>query len=265
MDIYQIDNSNLALGYILLVIPVFFLWYFQTGLVKDTLISAIRMTIQLLLVGVYLEYIFEINSWWINFLWVVVMVFIASYTITKRSGLTIKVFILPILFSISISLLIIDTYFFGLVIRLDNFFDARYFIPITGMLLGNCLRTNIIALNSFYLSLKKDETLYRFFIANGATRNEAIKYFMRDSLQKAFNPTIATMSVIGLISLPGMMTGQILGGSSPNVAIKYQIMLMLTIFVSAMISVILSILLSNLFIFNKFDNLKYRIIDTKGL
>lgn len=260
MDIYTINNLNLALGYILLIVPLFFLWYFQTGLLKDTLISALRMTVQLLLIGVYLEYIFKLNLWWINLLWVVVMVVIASYTITKRSGLTIKVFILPILFSISISLLIIDTYFFGLVIQLDNFFDARYFIPITGMLLGNCLRTNIIALNSFYSRLKKEETLYRFFIANGATRGEAVKYFIKDALQKAFNPTIATMSVVGLISLPGMMTGQILGGSSPNVAIKYQIMLMLTIFVSAMITVILSILISNLFVFNKFDNLKYKIL-----
>ena len=64
---------------------------------------------------------------------------------------------------------------------------------------------------------------------------------MREALIKSFNPTIASMAVMGLVALPGTMTGQILGGSSPNVAIKYQIMLMITIFSSSLISVLLTL------------------------
>jgi len=79
---------------------------------------------------------------------------------------------------------------------------------------------------------------------------------MREALGTAFNPLIASISVTGLISLPGMMTGQILGGSSPNVAIKYQIMLMLTIFVSTIISVVITIIIANRFIFDKYGNMK---------
>ena len=63
---------------------------------------------------------------------------------------------------------------------------------------------------------------------------------MKDALKKAFNPTIATTAVMGLISLPGMMTGQILGGSEPGVAVKYQIMLLITIFSSAIMNVVLN-------------------------
>ena len=93
-------------------------------------------------------------------------------------------------------------------------------------------------------------------MANGATRNEALNPFMKDALKKAFNPTIATTAVMGLISLPGMMTGQILGGSDPSVAVKYQIMLLITIFSSAIMNVVLTILFSNRFAFDAFDNLK---------
>ena len=72
----------------------------------------------------------------------------------------------------------------------------------------------------------------------------------------AFNPTIATTAIMGLISLPGMMTGQILGGSDPGVAVKYQIMLMITIFSSSILNVVLTIFLSNRFAFDAYDNLR---------
>ena len=79
---------------------------------------------------------------------------------------------------------------------------------------------------------------------------------MRDALKIAFNPTIATTAIMGLISLPGMMTGQILGGSDPGVAVKYQIMLMITIFSSSILNVVLTIFLSNRFAFDAYDNLR---------
>jgi putative ABC transport system permease protein len=79
---------------------------------------------------------------------------------------------------------------------------------------------------------------------------------MREALKTAFNPLIASITVIGLISLPGMMTGQILGGSSPEVAIKYQVMLMLTIFVATLLSVVLTITLANRLVFDGLGNMK---------
>ena len=128
------------------------------------------------------------------------------------------------------------------------------------MLLGNCIRSNILGLSSYYNKLQKEQTLYKYALANGATKKEALFPYMRNSLKTSFAPTIATMAVVGLISLPGMMTGQILGGSSPTVAIKYQIMLMITIFVSSIMTVVLTIFISNRFIFDSFHNLRTKII-----
>ena len=256
-DIGWID---LTIGYLLIIIPIAIFSYFQTGMIKSTLIAIGRMTIQLILVGLYLQIIFDINSIWINIAWVLVMIVIASFTVIKRSNINRKLFQLPILASMLISVLLIDLYILGVVIKLDFLFDARYFIPITGMLIGNCLSNNIVALNSFYKNLNREQIQYRFAIANGATKGEALRGFIADALKKSLNPTIATTAVVGLISLPGMMTGQILGGSNPAVAIKYQIMIMITILVSSLITVVLSILISNRFVFDEWDMPKKNLI-----
>ncbi|MCH7774523.1 MAG: ABC transporter permease [Bacteroidetes bacterium] len=252
--------SDLALGFILLVIPFFILWYYKTGLLKPAVISVIRMTVQLLLVGLYLEYIFILNNMWINLAWVLIMVIIATVTTVKRSELNRRLYLIPVFVSLAISLIIVDVYFLGFVIKLDNLFEAIYLIPITGMLLGNCIRINILGLSSYYNKLQKEQILYKYALANGATKKEALFPYMRNSLKTSFAPTIATMAVVGLVSLPGMMTGQILGGSSPTVAIKYQIMLMITIFVSSIMTVVLTIFISNRFIFDSFHNLRTKII-----
>ena len=163
-----------------------------------------------------------------------------------------KVYFIPVLLGMLVSIIIVDAYFFGVVIQLKNLFEALYLIPITGMLLGNCIRSNVMGLSVFYERLKKEPTLYRYALANGATRGEALIPYWKEALKLAFNPTIASIAVVGLISLPGMMTGQILGGSSPMVAIKYQIMLMITIFTSSIITVVLTILIANRFVFNSY-------------
>ncbi len=260
----DISYLNLALGYILLIIPFVIFAYYRTGLGKDTIIAFIRMTIQLLLVGLYLKYVFAWNYWWLNLLWGLVMIGVATVTIGRRANMKRSIFILPIFTALIASLIIVDAYFLGVVIKLDNVFSARYFIPITGMILGNCLRSNIIALDTFYKRLTKDNTLYRFMIASGATREEALMPFMREAIRTAFNPSIANTAVIGLISLPGMMTGQLLGGSSPDVAIKYQIMLVITIFVASIITVFLTIKIVNLFVFDKFDMIKTELFVEKN-
>jgi len=257
IDIRWLD---LALGFFLLIIPFFVLWYYKTGLLKPAVISVIRMTLQLLAIGLYLEYIFILNNIWLNLAWVLIMVIIATGTTVKRSNLNPQLYLVPVFVSMVISLVVVDVYFLGFVIKLENLFEAIYLIPITGMLLGNCIRTNILGLSSYYIKLQKEQTLYRYALANGATKKEALFPYMRNSLKTSFAPSIATMAVVGLISLPGMMTGQILGGSSPTVAIKYQIMLMITIFVSSIMTVVLTIFISNRFIFDSFHNLKTKII-----
>jgi putative ABC transport system permease protein len=254
--VIDIGYWDLLWGYALLIVPIYVLWYYKTGLVKDGIISIARMSVQLFMVGLYLEYIFDLNNTYINITWVFIMTVIAAYTVVVRSGLKLSLMFIPVFLAGFISIGITDAYFLGYVIKLDNMFEARYFIPITGMLLGNTLKTIIISLSYYFKQLDAENGLYNWYLANGATRTEALTRFKREALKIAFNPVIAATAIVGLISLPGMMTGQILGGSSPNVAIKYQIMLMITVFSSSIISVILTLLISDRHVFDRMDNIK---------
>jgi putative ABC transport system permease protein len=94
------------------------------------------------------------------------------------------------------------------------------------------------------------------YLSLGATRTEAVMPFLRQAYKASIAPQIGGLATIGLVSLPGMMTGQILGGSSPAVAIKYQIMIMIAIFLTVNLSVLLSLLLSSAHAFDNFDRLK---------
>lgn len=252
----DISILHLIIGFFLLLIPVWFLYYYRTGLVRDTLVSAGRMAVQLFLVGFYLEYLFKWNDTWINIAWVLVMVGVASYTALKRTKLDVRRLLPSVCVAFFVSITVIDSYFLGLVVHLDNLFEARYFIPISGMILGNMLSANVIALNAFFGNLERERQLYLYLLGNGASRKEALAPFMREALVKSFNPTIASMAVMGLIALPGTMTGQILGGSSPTLAIRYQIMIMITIFASSLISVLLTLWLTSRRAFNQYGILK---------
>ena len=150
-----------------------------------------------------------------------------------------------------------------MVARIDNLFEAKYMIPIGGMLLGNCLRSIIIGLNNFYSGIKKDEKVYLYSLSLFSSRIQALKPYFKESIIASIAPTIASMATIGLVSLPGMMTGQILGGSIPIVAIKYQIAIMLSIFYTEYFSTILSVLFSLKVGFNELDVLNQDIFISK--
>lgn len=118
--IVDIGWGSMCLGFLLLLIPVTALAYYRTGLVKDTLIAASRMTLQLFLIGFYLEYLFTWNSAWINLLWVIVMICVASWTVLGRTKLPVKQLFIPVIVAFFCSICIIDVYFLGIIIKLDH-------------------------------------------------------------------------------------------------------------------------------------------------
>ena len=124
------------------------------------------------------------------------------------------------------------------------------------MILGNSLNHNIVGLSTYFDGLKQKKELYYFVLTNSGSQKLAVRPFIQEALVKGVNPLLAGMSVMGLISLPGMMTGQILGGASPATAIKYQIMIMIAIFVGCVLSLTLSLWYANVKIFDKYGNVK---------
>jgi len=261
METLDIGLPQMALLYGLCVLPWLLLWLIGLRLSRDIGISLLRMSLQLALVGIYLKTLFTLNNPWLNGLWILVMLIVADITILKRAGLKARYFALATFTAIASSILFSTAYLVILVIQPTHFYDARYIVPLAGMILGNCLQGNVIALERFYSALRKNENEYATFLMLGATRWESVRPYFRDAIKAAINPTIASMGTMGLVSLPGMMTGQILGGSEPWLAVKYQIAIMICIFTSTTIASIINLKLSLNIAFNAFDVLKDEVIN----
>ncbi len=256
MTTVDLSYTGLFVGMLMMLIPFYFLWHYRTGLLSAAVLGTVRMTIQLLLIGVYLRFLFEWDNAYVNLLWMVVMAVIASYTAVGRTPLQRKVLLLPVFTGFLVTVLLVSLYFLVLVVQADRVFAARFFIPVVGVLFGNMLTVNIMAVNVYYSELQREQNLYYFMLGNGATRFEATLPFLRSAVIKAFSPCIANMAVMGIVSFPGTMIGQILGGTIPEVAIKYQLMISVITVVASMLSLVITVSLSARRTFDSYGRLK---------
>ncbi len=244
MGAVDVSLAGLVMAYLLLLIPLGIIIWQRVPLVGRVMLGALRMTIQLLLVGLYLQVVFKLDSPWLNAVWVLAMIGVADVSIVRGCGLRLRVFALPLAPALLLGTAVPMLWFVGGVLRRPNLLEAQYVIPVGGMILGNCLRANIVGLRDFYQAIRRDDKAFQLVLAQGATLGEAIRPYLSASFQAAVSPTIATMMTIGLVSLPGMMTGVILGGNDPMLAIKYQIGIMIAIFTGTSITMPAAVLLT---------------------
>jgi putative ABC transport system permease protein len=249
-----LDRMALLLG--LVLVPWLGLGLIGLRLSRDIGLGLLRMVLQLGLIGVYLKTLFDLNNPWLNGLWILVMLTVADLSILRRAGLRRRLFFGSTFTAVSLSVLFSAAYLILLVIRPPLPYDARYLVPLTGMILGNCLQGNVIALERFFAALRKNEDEYLTYLLLGASRWEAVRPWFREAVKAAINPTLAGMATMGLVSLPGMMTGQILGGGDPWIAVKYQIAIMVCIFASTTLAALLNLRLSLKLAFNEYDVLR---------
>ena len=206
----DISITSLILCFLLLTIPLIISYKMKLQIIGRTINSVTRMTIQLFLVGIFLTFIFDLNSWILNLTWVLGMVIVASYTTVRNVELKMKILFLPVILSFTIANLSMLLYFSKFVLDLENLLEARYLIPIGGMILGNSLSGNVVGIGEFYADIRRNENRYLYNLSLGASRYEALLPYIRKCLRSAVRPTLANIATAGVVFLPGMMTGQIL-------------------------------------------------------
>ncbi len=256
METIELSWMKLLAMYTFLVIPLAMMVWLRLGVVRETLIAMLRMTIQLWLVGLYLKVIFDLNSLALNLVWILVMLAVANTSMLRQAGLVRRRFFVVTFAGTAVAIVSVTVLFVVVIIHPTPVYDARYLIPVIGMVLGNCMRGNVMSLERFYSGIRDNEAEFITYHMLGATLTEAVRPFMRQSLRAAVGPLLATMATMGIVSLPGMMTGQILGGSFPVTAIKYQIAIMLCIFSAMIIASILNLLFSMKIAFNNLGMLR---------
>jgi putative ABC transport system permease protein len=219
---------------------------------KQIIFASFRMTIQLIIAGYILTYIFDHPSPWLTLSIIVVMEVFAIRNIFKQVKYEMDRKLKGIAaISLCAGTLISLFYFNMVVIHFSPWYEPRYFIPIAGMIVGNAMTGITLGINTLLGGLIEQREKVEGALMLGATPKAASKTYLDNAFDSAILPTLNNMLGMGIIFLPGMMTGQILSGVSPLVAIEYQIAILLGIVGSVALTVVLFILLAYKRLFTK--------------
>jgi len=168
------------------------------------------------------------------------MIVMASYEVSSRTKYTHEDQFYVIAQSLVLNIGWIVLWAFGLVLKPQPIWDPRYLLPIVGMLLGNSISGISITLDTITTSLVERRDEIDLYLSFGATQYEAVSDIVAYAIQKGATPALNMMCVVGIVSIPGMMTGQILGGSSPMVAARYQAMIVFLVALSTLSTTLVS-------------------------
>jgi putative ABC transport system permease protein len=220
---------QLALAAALIVVNIALSVALRLGLARSLLVASARMTVQLLLIGLVLEWVFALDQPLPILAIALVMTTLASVAAVNRTRRRFAGVYWDSLVSILSASFLVTGFALVGIIRVQPWYDAQYLIPLLGMVLGNVLNGISLALDRFTEGVVNGRDRIELLLALGASRWEAAHDLIADALRVGMIPTINAMMVMGIVSLPGMMTGQILAGAAPVDAVRYQIVIMFMI------------------------------------
>jgi len=235
-DFYVRSWNDLLVSLLFIAFALFLIKKWQLDLEKTLLIGTVRTFVQLTLMGYVLTWFFGQRHWAFMLLLLFIMILIASYEGQRRQKQAIPHFFYAMLVALlGASFLILGTILL-FILDVKPWYSPYAAIPIAGMIIGNGLNSTSLTANRFMGELKHREKEIETLLALGATPKVAVYDAMKASIQAALIPNINSLMTVGLVQLPGVMTGQILAGIDPIVAVRYQIMTMYMWFTTATVA-----------------------------
>jgi putative ABC transport system permease protein len=240
--ILELTYLDLIFAAGLIVIAISLSYWRNISLEKDLLIGAGRTLVQLIAVGYVLAIVFSTERWYIVLFILCIMIAIAIHTIIRRQTYSFRHMSAVISSSLIIGTGVTLSIVIGIIIRVDPWYKPQYIIPIMGMILGNSMNGVALATERMSAEINEKRAIIEARLALGATSRQAVTEVISSAIRAAMIPTINSLMTVGIVSLPGMMTGQVLSGTSPLIAVKYQIVVMYMITAAVMISSLLIVL-----------------------
>ena len=246
MNYVSLDYWDIGLAASLLCLNAGLSIYYKLGAAKRMLVAAVRMVVQLTLVGLVLKALFAAVSPWLTLLAAVAMVGFAGREAMARHDRTFVGFWGYGLGTVSMLLAagIVTVFALSTQLHADPWYDPRYAIPILGMILGNNMTGVSLALDRLLSEADSGRAKIETRLALGHSFRDAMQVPLRSAMRAGLIPTINGMAAAGLVSLPGMMTGQILAGVEPVEAVKYQLLIMFLISGGTALGVFCSVMIA---------------------
>lgn len=249
--VIQLSVWQVLLAYVFVVFILFVLKRREISREKTLLLATFRMTLQLVVMGLVLTAIFERPHPLISFGIVLLMVSFSVLTVFQKfKGELTPALKKVVLVSLPTGGLVALLYFVWVVVRVEPYYNPQYIIPITGMIIGNSMTGITLGIHTLLNKFtdQKEEVIESLVL--GATPKEASYSIINQAFDAAIMPTLNNMLGMGIIFLPGMMTGQILSGVVPTTAIMYQIGIMLGILGGVSLSTYIFLILGYKSFFN---------------
>jgi len=215
----------------------------KLGFAQSLFVAAIRTVVQLLILGLVLQPVFSSQ-----YLWAILLVIFCMNTLGARETYATTIRYYPRLFvdcwvSIVVASCSTTAFAIFLIIKTDPWYEPQYIIPLVGMLLGNTVKGIQLAIDSAAQACTEKRVNLESYLSRGASKWEAARPVMRDAIRCGMTPCINQMAIIGLVSIPGMMTGNIISGTNPLLAAKYQMVIMFLISAATAIGVLVALFL----------------------
>ena len=249
-DIIVLNIWQFALIYLLLVIILIVMKKCRINQTKLLIVASFRMTAQLVLAGLILTFIFENPHPLFTVAYILLMTGFAIHLILSRNPKLNKSFKIIVAISLAATGLLVVCFFIMAVVGV-SLFNPQYTIPISGMIFGNALTGVTLGLKTFQESISAGRNRIEAMMNIGATPQKILTPFVNQAIETALLPTMNSMLGMGIISLPGMMTGQILSGTLPMTAILYQIAILIAISAVVCLSVFTSLIFGYRTLYNK--------------
>jgi len=258
MGLILLSPFDLALASGLVLLLALMSWRLHLGVERRVLIAAARSTVQLMLVGLVLKALFAQTHPALVALMAFVMLAAAGFEAMQRQkrrfcgpwGYGVGSFSM---FVSSFSVLLLAL---TVIIRVEPWYQPQYLIPLLGMLLGNAMSGVAISLDSLTRSAWDARGRIEARLLTGATWEQAIEDIRRDALRSGLIPIVNAMATAGLVNLPGMMTGQILAGSPPMEAAKYQLLIMFLISAGTGLGAVVAVWIGSRRLFDERERLR---------
>ncbi|MCD8349872.1 MAG: ABC transporter permease [Planctomycetaceae bacterium] len=239
-DVASLSIWQFSIVYLLLLLVIAIMKKAKINKAKELIWATFRMTAQLVVVGLILTYVLQNPHPLFTILFLVGMTVFAIHRVISQNRHLNKRFKTIIAFSLGGSGLVIVVFFVCVVVRV-SLFNPQYTIPLAGMIIANAMTGLNLGMKSFVTTMEADRVRIESLLNIGAKPSEILTPIVNNSLETALLPHMNRMLGMGIVSLPGMMTGQILSGTLPMTAILYQIAIMVAICAVVCISVFLSL------------------------
>lgn len=223
---YVISWTDVFVSLALVALCLFLIRWWRIGLEKIIIIGTIRSFIQLSVMGYVLTFFFGLEHWIYMVCLIMLMILIASFEANRRLDIPIKGYFMMNVYSMSITVFIVLGTTLQFILDVEPWFYPYAMIPIAGMIIGNGLNSATLTTNRFIGELKHREDEIETLLALGASPRAAVDTSIREAIRAALIPNINGLMLVGLVQIPGVMTGQIIAGVDPLIAIRYQIMIM---------------------------------------